>query len=386
MNLNFIVAKGDLQTMICPNCSQYNDDEAHFCWSCGYSLNEKPTKPKRIICSNCSSEIRYEDVFCSKCGKRVVSKIANYKDSFTPPKIPTPPPPPINNQPIPPPQQIIYPQKKKEMPAWLIGILIVLGLCLLSSLADNTHDSITSTEGTARIEKKTATPIKTPKDPTLTPTTLKYFNRVSSLALNYNARLRKGPGTEYDSEGVIEPGTQVPVYGRYGESNWVLVDYEKNYWMNSESGQLENSIDELPVLATFTPTITPLPTATNTPIPTATKIPPVRLDTIYSKFTRLTALQFKEYKNTLPGKIVNESVKVGNVDKYGRVLISGDWSPLFFNYNDFCVMLVGMPQSESIKLDGGDLIIINARIKHLVGNHYYFSNCENTLVLEYINK
>lgn len=386
MNQNFIVVKGDLPSMICPNCSQYNDDEARFCWSCGYSLDEKSKEQKRFFCTNCSAEIRYEDVFCSKCGKQVRPDPINQANAITPPKVPINIPPPIDNQQVPPRQPMIYRQQKKQMPFWLVGLLIFIGLCLLGSILGNNNGSTSSREqSTVTPKRSIVTATLTPETPILTPTAIEYYAQASSLTLNYNTKLRMGPGTEYDSEGVIEPGTQVPVYGRYGESNWVLVDYEKNYWMNSESGQLENSIDELPVMATFTPTMTPLPTATNTPIPTATKIPPITLKEIYHNFRYMTGLQFEEYRNTLPGRIVEESVEVRNVDSYGRISIKGDWSPLILNITDYCVVVIGMPQSKSIKLDGGEMIAIRARIKHLLGNYHYYYNCENTLVLEYIN-
>lgn len=124
-------------------------------------------------------------------------------------------------------------------------------------------------------------------------------------------------------------------------------------------------------------------TATLTPIPSATKIPPVSLTTAYANFERMTVLQFNEYMLSIAGKSVRQIVTIGNVDDYGRVSLSGPWSPAFINISDFGVVVVGVPHEVAITLDGGDTIYLEATIDRIVGDYNFYTNRENMLVLDY---
>jgi len=99
----------------------------------------------------------------------------------------------------------------------------------------------------------------------------------------------------------------------------------------------------------------------------------------------MTGLQFSEYKKKIVGKLVRQTVEVGNVDEKGRVSVGGPWSPWLFNVSDFCVTVTGVPREVGLKLSGGETVKLEARVQGIVGDYNYFINCENTLILNYIS-
>ena len=78
-----------------------------------------------------------------------------------------------------------------------------------------------------------------------------------------------------------------------------------------------------------------------------------------------------------------ERVKVGNVEDDGRVSLAGPWSPLFGNFAEFAVYVVGVPHETAIGLSGGEEYYLEATIDRIVGNYNYFINIENVLLLNY---
>jgi flagellar basal body-associated protein FliL len=136
---------------------------------------------------------------------------------------------------------------------------------------------------------------------------------------------------------------------------------------------------------TITPTSTRTPKPTTTLPPTRTPIPSVSLDDIYDNFKNMTEYQFSVYKSEIAGKPVREIVTVGNVDEHGRLNLTGPWSPWLINWSDFCVAVTGTPSDILISLNGGDDVHLEATINGIVGNNNYYINCENTLVLVYVN-
>ena len=97
----------------------------------------------------------------------------------------------------------------------------------------------------------------------------------------------------------------------------------------------------------------------------------------------MTELQFKEYVKTIVGKPVRQFVVIGNVAEDGKIVLSGDWSPLIFNVSEFCVVVTGAPKDVALTFDAGDRAYLEATINGVIGNYNYYINCEYTLLLTY---
>jgi hypothetical protein len=99
----------------------------------------------------------------------------------------------------------------------------------------------------------------------------------------------------------------------------------------------------------------------------------------------MTSLQFSEYKKDIIGKKVDEGVIVNSVNDDGNIDLKGPWSPTLFNVSDFCVVVSGVPRDQALQYNSGRLLMLEASIYGLVGDYNYYYNCENTLILRYIN-
>ena len=265
--------------------------------------------------------------------------------------------------------------------------------------------SFTPTQTPSATSTVTLTPSITP---TSTPTP------PYTLIVGNNTNLQSGPGSNFNSARVAEQGENLPVYGRDEQGTWLLVDPQNYYWIRSSIATLNAAITEIPILPTATPsstpTITDTPTATHTfpstptrtlrptntpvptktprptatPIPTKTPIPAIRLNTIYNNYESMTTLQFSQYKREIIGKPVRETVKIGQVDDNGKVILSGAWSPFLINIWEFCVVVNNVPKDIAINLNGGDTVPLEATINGLVGDYNYYYNCKNALLLNYV--
>lgn len=221
--------------------------------------------------------------------------------------------------------------------------------------------------------------------PTATPTA----TPVPNLVVGQNTYLRGGPGTFYRGVQLVNQGDSLPVYGRDEAGAWLLVDEENQLWINSAVATLESVVETVPVIPTSTPTATsttpptrtPLPTAT--PRPSATPVPVVSIRSIYGKYENMTELQFKEYKKTIIGKPVRETVEIANVSDDGKIGLSGEWSPFLFNVWDFCVVVTGAPKDVALSLNGGERVYLEAIINGIVSDYSYYNNCDTALILTY---
>lgn len=117
----------------------------------------------------------------------------------------------------------------------------------------------------------TPTPMPSPVPPTATPV------EPYIVAGADGANVRTGPGTNFTRLGYLDPGTQVPVIGRY--NTWWQIQYEGgSAWVYGEIVTPFN-VDDVsqvqppPSPTPIPPTVTPTPAATATPNPTATPGP-----------------------------------------------------------------------------------------------------------------
>jgi uncharacterized protein YraI len=155
-----------------------------------------------------------------------------------------------------------------------------------SASAEPTATAATAaTAATTPLAQPTAAPTLIPTDtpaPTLTPTPSPIPPTPTTVVPNIvagadGANVRAGPGTNFTRLGYLDPGTQVPVIGRY--SNWWQIQYEgEPAWVYSEIVTPFN-VDDVsqvqppPSPTPVPPTATPTPAATATPAPTATPGP-----------------------------------------------------------------------------------------------------------------
>ena len=249
---------------------------------------------------------------------------------------------------------------------------------------------------------KTAVPSPT-KLPTSTATPTPTFTPTSaySLTVGNNTNLMTGPGTEFDSVRIAEQGEKLPVYQRDENGNWLLVDPTNYIWIKASIATVSAPLEEVPIAPTATPsstptetstptathTFTPIPTRTPiptaTPIPSRTPIPAVLINAIYNHYEHMTGLQFDEYKKSILGKPVRQTVTIANVDDKGRVSIYGPWYDSLVSIYDFCVIVTGVPSDIALSLNGGDKVYLEATINGIIGDYNYFYNCETTVQLTY---
>ena len=144
---------------------------------------------------------------------------------------------------------------------------------------------------------------------------------------------------------------------------------------------------------TYTCTLTPTPsttatstsTSTITPTSTKTPIPPISINTIYHNHEYMTGLQFTQYKNSIIGKTVSESITINNVDKYGNVSLYGPWKESsIIEWWDFCVVVVNVPKDTALQLSAGNQRYLTGKVNRIMENNSFYINCETQLVLEFI--
>ncbi len=97
----------------------------------------------------------------------------------------------------------------------------------------------------------------------------------------------------------------------------------------------------------------------------------------------MTEMQFKEYRDQIMGKKVNDVVRIGNVSEDGKLFLSGSWSTNLFDIYEMCMIVISVPKDTALSFSAGDVITLNATVYGLVGNYSYYNNCENTLLLTY---
>ena len=270
----------------------------------------------------------------------------------------------------------------------LRSIFLILTILLLLSIAcgTSTPTEEPSTDQTGITNEKatdTLAPATTKPTETLIPTATYTSTPAVWLELKSNANIRTGPGTEYQPTAVMKAGERLPAYMVNSDKTWFLINTENYLWVNISVANIEGDINSLPAAPTPLPTSTHTATPTITPVPSTTPVPAMSLNLIYRNLEEMTALQFKEFKNSIVGKPVRENVTVGNVQDDGKVTISGPWSPILFKISEFCVVVAGVPKDLAISLDGGDEIFLDAKIDRIVDDYNYYNNCENTLVLVY---
>lgn len=264
-----------------------------------------------------------------------------------------------------------------------ISIFVYILISAIGPIAcagTTTNDASTPT---ATIRESKEAQLKITQTSIISPTTTIILEPMGQLSFGNNVNVRSGPGIEYQVTNVAKPGDTLPIYGRSEDNQWIWVHPIEQVWVNSGVATVDVTITTLPLGPTMASTATRTPIPTQTLRPTSTPIPAISIELVYDNFEDMTDLQFKEYKVEIADKPVRESVRVGNVSERGVVSLSGPWSPLIFNWSDFCVVLTGVPKEEALKLEGGDQIYIEANISGIVGNNNYYINCENTLVLNF---
>jgi hypothetical protein len=265
---------------------------------------------------------------------------------------------------------------------FFLSVIIFSSVFLSGCMGETPSHTVTSKPEDISITEEEPTQTASPS-PIPTASTTPTHEPLGELTFDRNVNVRSGPGMSFQVTNVVKNGDTLPIYGRSEDSQWVWVDPIEPFWVSITVATANIEITTLPLGPTVAPTATKTMVPSLTPRPSPTLIPAISLNTIYSNFETMTALQFKEYKTKIVGKPVREMVTVGNVSERGVVSLHGDWSPYIINWSDFCVVLTGMPKDELLKIDGGDDIYIEAIINGIVGNNNYYINCENTLVLNY---
>jgi len=280
-----------------------------------------------------------------------------------------------------------------KKPSKSLVFVVIIGLmicCLVALLQIGDDDEKSDSEKLASISEEQATEKLTDQFaerqiPTITKTALSTktptleYKAISKV----NSNVRSGPGLDFTIKKVLKVGEEFKIYGRTEDSSWLLIDPLEQLWINNSVITVDISLESFSIAPTITPTLSPTVTNTITPKPTATLVPAVSILEIYNNLKQMTELQFKEYKNTLVGKPVREKVKISNVQDDGKVTLSGKWSPFIINIADFGVVVLGVPHDIAIQLNGGDEVYLEATIDRIVGDHNYFINRENVLVLKY---
>jgi len=141
----------------------------------------------------------------------------------------------------------------------------------------------------------------------------------------------------------------------------------------------------LTITPTTTNTATATQTQTNTATPTITPTECISLKGIYLLYLSTTELQFKEYMKYVYGQRINEKVTIGTVLDDGKVALAGSWSDSYTGVYEFCIVVLNVPKAEALALTKGSSIEMEASVNSLYGDYTYFYDCENTLVLNFID-
>jgi len=85
------------------------------------------------------------------------------------------------------------------------------------------------------------------------------------------------------------------------------------------------------------------------------------------------------------GQKIHEKVLIGTVLDDGKVGLAGSWSDFYFGIYEFCVVVLNVPKNKAMALTKGSSIEMEASVINLFGDYSYFYDCENTLVLNFID-
>ena len=169
-----------------------------------------------------------------------------------------------------------------------------------------------------------------------------------------------------------------------------LYNDDLNYQLSTLSQTTkQTSTENTPINQSFssTPEIKPTTSSTSTSQPTYTITPKsgITLEGIYLLYLSTTELQFKEYMSYTYGEKITEEVVVGQVMDDGKVVLAGKWSESYYGIYEFCVVVQNVPKDIALSYVKGKKIYLEASIYGLVGNYNYYWDCENTLILSYID-
>ncbi len=143
----------------------------------------------------------------------------------------------------------------------------------------------------------------------------------------------------------------------------------------------------------FTPSFTITPkvsttinyTSTFSPTKTSTTTSGISLEGLYLLYLSTTELQFKEYMSYAYGEKIQDQVVVGQVLDDGNVALAGEWSEHYYGFYEFCVIVQNVPKDIAMTYVKGHSIYLEATIYSLIGDYNYYYDCENTLILSYID-
>ncbi|MEI7849020.1 MAG: NINE protein [Chloroflexota bacterium] len=271
----------------------------------------------------------------------------------------------------------------RQKTAHFIFIFFFLALiaipCLsafLGNISNNKNKINETINPNSDITQTSTTTLTHTPSPSMTPTPLIANGTIAQNNIN----MRSAPGLTAVIITTLKINLKIVANAKSQDDLWVLVNTENqdHGWVYKELIKFSEETALLPISKETIPTLVP------TIPPTATLIPAIELDKIYLNLETKTVLQFQQYSQAIVGKPVRETIKIGNVDKQGRVIIHGVWSPELFNISDFCVVMTGMSEADSIQLTPGQDYPLNATIQGIIGNYNYYNNCEYTLILNYI--
>lgn len=277
----------------------------------------------------------------------------------------------------------------------ILGALFLFFCFSLIAIADSNLSSITSTtsqdiavlqteafETAVASINKTATALVYKAIPTITPTLAATATPppIEGVIIQDMSNVRSSPDLTAPVLRVLKLNSRVTALANSPDGNWNLVYTESNEkgWIFKQLIKFTGSPEMLPVSTEIFPT--PVPTIP----PTVTLIPAISLHTIYANLQTDTTLQFQQYTQSIVGKPVRETVQIGNVDERGRVILHGPWSPELFNVSELCVIVTGWPSEKAAKLSAGQKYSLKAIINGIIGGYNYFNNCENTLILNFV--
>ncbi len=121
-------------------------------------------------------------------------------------------------------------------------------------------DAAVSTDAAVSADKATPTPLPTP-DPAM----ITAFDPVT-MYVHAQVNVRKGPGTEYEKVGLLNPGETLSATGRYGDK-WIRVEYKGEIcyvsaeFISSEPPATPTPVPAQPPAQDVQPTPTPAPIA-----------------------------------------------------------------------------------------------------------------------------
>lgn len=170
-----------------------------------------------------------------------------------------------------------------------------------------------------------------------------------------------------------------------------LSDYEQTSHVNVSTLRATISADSTPIPQNMT-TTPENQVATNTqyintiqPTNTSTPNSEIPLEGIYLLYLSATELQFNEYMSYTFGEQISEEVVVGQVLEDGNVALAGEWSENYYGIYDFCVVVLNVPKDTALNFVKGHTIFLDATVYGLIDDYGYYWDCENTLLLDYID-